>query len=139
VTNHPIPPISNPQSTTTGQYSGDVIINLRNLLSDIDLSPLFESWKPLIRTQFLFRSGKLAVSDTDESNDVNIVVDDIADTDGSVTLHIPAITENDTIAVLDKAQILSNKVISDSALGSNLDVEGFNLLSIGNMYVKDKN
>lgn len=133
MTDHPFPAISNPQITTTGVYSGDVIINLRELLTDIDLSPLFESWRPIIRTQFLFRSGKLAMSDSDLSNEVSIVVDDIVDEDGNFVLHIPAIGDDDTFLLAELPQIVSNKIITDSVLGSNLDAEGFNIIDIGTL------
>lgn len=139
MTNHPFPAISNPQTTTTGQYSGDVIINLRNLVTDIDLSPLFESWRPIIKTQFLFRSGKIAMSDPDLTNEISIAVADFDDIDGNFVFTIPAVTEDDTFALLNTPQIFDSKVLTNSALGSDFSIEGFTLNEIGALKIKDKN
>lgn len=118
MTNHPIPAISNPEVTTTLRYSGDVIIAIRDLLTDVNLTPLYENWRPLINTQFLFRSGKLAFSDPDQTNEVVFIIDDIIDHDGNVNLHIPAFTDaDDTILLENHPATFANKVI-----GANVQV-----------------
>lgn len=118
MTTEPIPIISNPELTTTFRYGGDVMLNIRSLLTDVDLSPVFDGWRPKFRTQVLFRSGKIAMLDEDSSNEVHLYVDDIINHDGNVNLHIPAFTDDDdTILLQNHPQQINYKV-----LGTNITV-----------------
>ena len=126
-----IPIISNPELTTDSRYGGDVMINIRSLLNDIDVSPLFEGWRPKFRTQLLFRSGTIAMLDEDSSNEVHIYVDDIINKDGNVNLHIPAFTDDDdTILLQNHPQIINNKVLGTNiSVGGDFDFSNFAILN----------
>ena len=126
-----IPEISNPELTTDSRYGGDVMINIRSLLNDVDVSPLFEGWRPKFRTQLLFRSGTIAMLDEDSSNEVHIYVDDIINKDGNVNLHIPAFTDDDdTILLQNHPQIINNKVLGTNiSVGGDFDFSNFAILN----------
>ncbi len=130
MTINPIPPISNPFTTTSTLYGGDVMINIGNLLNDTDISPLFDGWRPIIKTQFLFRSDKFAMYDSDSSNEVHLIVDDITNHLGNVNLHIPAFTDDDQTMVLTTLpQILENKVLSTgTTFSADVDFAGNSIL-----------
>ncbi|MDR4491372.1 MAG: hypothetical protein R2685_10805 [Candidatus Nitrosocosmicus sp.] len=112
MTDNPIPIISNPETTTTVRYGGDIILSIRDLLNDVDLSPLFEGWRPSIKTQFVFWSGKFAMYDEDHSNEVSIEFDDVSNHDGNVVLHIPPFTDdNDWVILKNHPDTINYKVL----------------------------
>ncbi len=131
MTTEPIPIISNPEITTSFRYGGDVMLNIRSLFTDIDLSPLFEGWRPKFKTQLLFRSGTIAMLDEDSSNEVHLYVDDITNVDGAVNLHIPAFTdEDDTIILQNHPQTINYKVLGTSiTVADDIDFNNNDILN----------
>jgi hypothetical protein len=104
------------------------MINIRSLLNDVDVSPLFDGWRPKFRTQLLFRSGKIAMLDEDSSNEVHIYVDDIINHTGNVNLHIPAFTDDDdTILLQNHPQIINNKVFGENIEFTTLDIDSLTI------------
>jgi hypothetical protein len=106
--------------STATQFAGDVVNKIADLFSGLNIAQTDASNKPVINTETMFYSSTLRILDNNQSHEFYF------DTSGAnITEHkaiiIPQLTAaSDTIAFINQAQTLSNKILSSPTLSGTI-------------------
>ena len=104
------PTITGVVATIATKFGGDITQGLAQLFSNIDIGAIDSTWKPLVNTDFRFRSGRLRIRDN--ATTPNEIDTTVLNQSGARTIQIPILDSTPNIPVyLSMNQTLTNKTI----------------------------